>query len=172
VWPKWFWRCINYVCICKPRNLRNKKVWRRGGGRRRKTTHFWPFWHRFKMAATWLYATLLISVCLLCRLQQPDVNIFVTALVTLPLLCVRECNSKSQLALLYSTFHSHTASHCFACIYSHWQIPTDSLPYSQWLTNSVFWYICVSEPELSAQTLIAKPNKVRNRALSIGFAGS
>ena len=40
-----------------------------------KTTHFWPFWHRCKMAATWLYATLLISICLFCRGQHADANI-------------------------------------------------------------------------------------------------
>jgi len=36
---------------------------------------FWPFWHRCKMAVTWLYATLLISVCSFCRGQHADVNI-------------------------------------------------------------------------------------------------
>jgi len=35
-----------------------------------KTTHFSPFWHRCKMAVTWLYATLLISG------QHADVNIW------------------------------------------------------------------------------------------------
>ena len=25
-------------------------------------THFWPFWHHWKMAVTWLYATLFISI--------------------------------------------------------------------------------------------------------------
>jgi len=35
---------------------------------------FWPFWHRCKMAATWLYATLLIS-CSFCRGQHANVNI-------------------------------------------------------------------------------------------------
>jgi len=33
------------------------------------------FWHRCKMAATWLYATLLLSICLLCRGQHADANI-------------------------------------------------------------------------------------------------
>jgi len=36
---------------------------------------FWPFWHRCKMAVTWLYATLLISVCSFCRGEHADGNI-------------------------------------------------------------------------------------------------
>jgi len=36
---------------------------------------FWPFWHRCKMAATWLYATLLISIYSFCRGQHAGVNI-------------------------------------------------------------------------------------------------
>jgi len=40
-----------------------------------KTTHFWPFWHRCKMAVTWLYATVMISVCSFCRGQHADANI-------------------------------------------------------------------------------------------------
>ena len=36
---------------------------------------FWPFWHHCKMAATWLYATLLISICSFCRGQHTDANI-------------------------------------------------------------------------------------------------
>ena len=33
------------------------------------------FWHRCKMAATWLYAKFLISICSLCRGQHTDANI-------------------------------------------------------------------------------------------------
>ena len=33
------------------------------------------FWHRCKMAATWLYATLLISICSICRGHHADANI-------------------------------------------------------------------------------------------------
>jgi len=40
-----------------------------------KTTHFWPFWHRCKMAVAWLYATFLISICSFCRGQHADANI-------------------------------------------------------------------------------------------------
>ena len=36
---------------------------------------FWPFWHHCKMAVTWLYATLFISICSFCRGQHADVNI-------------------------------------------------------------------------------------------------
>ena len=36
---------------------------------------FLPFWHRCKMAAIWLYATVLIYVCSFCRGQHADVNI-------------------------------------------------------------------------------------------------
>jgi len=39
-----------------------------------KTTHFWPFWHRCKMAVTWLYATLLISICSFRRGQHANAN--------------------------------------------------------------------------------------------------
>jgi len=31
---------------------------------------FGPFWHRCKMFVTWLYATLLISICSFCRVQH------------------------------------------------------------------------------------------------------
>ena len=48
----------------------NKKVCRR-----RRRTLFWPFWHRYQMAVTWLYSTLLRRICLLCRGQHADVNI-------------------------------------------------------------------------------------------------
>ena len=51
-------------------------MWRRGKRRRRRTTDFWPFWHRCKMAVTWFYATLLISICSFCRWQHADVNIW------------------------------------------------------------------------------------------------
>ena len=49
------------------------------------------------------------------------------------------------------------------------QSPTDTNRLSSSLSmtnNSVSRYICVSEPEPSAQTLIAKPNMVRNGALT------
>ena len=36
---------------------------------------FWPFLHSNKMAVTWLYAAVLISVCSFCRGQHVDVNI-------------------------------------------------------------------------------------------------
>jgi len=36
---------------------------------------FWPFWHRCKMAPTWLYATFLISICSFYREEQADANI-------------------------------------------------------------------------------------------------
>jgi len=49
----------------------NKKVWQR-----RRTTHFWPFWHRCKMVVTWLYATLLISICSFCWGQHAEANIW------------------------------------------------------------------------------------------------
>jgi len=42
----------------------------------RRTTKFWPFWHRFKIAVTWLYATFLIPMCSFCRRQQANVNIW------------------------------------------------------------------------------------------------
>jgi len=45
----------------------NKKCDEGGIIRRRITTYFCPFWHRCKMAVTWLNATLLISVCSFCR---------------------------------------------------------------------------------------------------------
>ena len=62
-------------------------MWQRGGGGiRRRTTHFWPFCHRCKMAATWLYATVLISVCSFCRGQHADVNIW-----SIPLFTTRCC---------------------------------------------------------------------------------
>ena len=35
---------------------------------------FWLFWHRCRMAVTWLYATLLISICSFCRAQHADAN--------------------------------------------------------------------------------------------------
>ena len=58
---------------------------------------------------------------------------------------------------------SHTASHCFACVYSHYQTPTDSVPLrlSQWLTDSVSRYICVSTRPVSTQAPTT-PNKARN----------
>jgi len=37
---------------------------------------FWPFWHHWKMAVTWLYSTLLISICSFCRGQHAYVNIW------------------------------------------------------------------------------------------------
>ena len=40
-----------------------------------KRHFFWPFWHRCKMAVTWLYATLLISICSFCRGQHAGANI-------------------------------------------------------------------------------------------------
>jgi len=33
------------------------------------------YWHRCKMATTWLYATFLISICSFCRGQHADANI-------------------------------------------------------------------------------------------------
>ena len=56
-----------------PEKSRGKKVWWRRG---RRMTHFWPFWHHYKMAVPWLYATLLISICSYCRGQHADVNIW------------------------------------------------------------------------------------------------
>jgi len=54
----------------KSRGNKNKKCNEEEEGQ-----HFWPFWHHCKMAVTWLYATLLISICSLCRGQHADVNI-------------------------------------------------------------------------------------------------
>jgi len=83
----------------------------------------------------------------------------VTAIVSL-LLCVRNVAQRvnslcfSLWSLLFHTVHSKS-DNCRAALLSFSLISHSSLSDSQWLTNSVFWYICVSEPGPSAQTLIA-----------------
>ena len=51
-------------------------------------------WHRCKMAVTWLYATLLISICSLYRGQGGDVNIW-SILLIIRLYCHQISNSCS-----------------------------------------------------------------------------
>jgi len=63
---KRFYRCINYVSICNSSWEIAWKVW-----------HFFGlFWHLCKKAVTWLYATLLMSICSFCRGQHADANIW------------------------------------------------------------------------------------------------
>ena len=84
---------------------------------------------------------------------------------------VRNYSSKSQLVLLYSMFHKVILHHCFSYVYSQCQTPTDSDPLWLSLTNRLCIpvYICGSTSRsvsTSAQTFIAKPNMVRNGALT------
>ena len=57
--------------IVSEKSRGNKKV----DGEEEKRHIFRPFWHRCKMAVTWLYATLLISICSFCQGQHADANI-------------------------------------------------------------------------------------------------
>ena len=59
---------IMYVSSIVPEKLRgNKKCDEEKGEEERHI--FWPFWHLCKMTVTWLYATVLISICSFCRGQ-------------------------------------------------------------------------------------------------------
>ena len=54
----------------------NKKCDKEGKEEEEEERHiFGLFWHRCKMAATWLYAPFLISICSFCRGQHADANI-------------------------------------------------------------------------------------------------
>ena len=68
------------VSLTVTEKSRGEKVWRgrirRKRRRRRITTHFWPFVHHCKTAVTWLYATVLTSICSYCRGQHAYVNIW------------------------------------------------------------------------------------------------
>jgi len=43
--------------------------------KKKKNDTFFAIWHRCKMAVTWLYATVLISVCSFCRGRHTGVSI-------------------------------------------------------------------------------------------------
>jgi len=60
------------LSVIVPEKSRGNK---KGDKEEEEEEELWPFWHRCKMAVTWLYATFLISICSICRGQHADVNI-------------------------------------------------------------------------------------------------
>jgi len=66
---------IMSVSAIVPENSRgNEKCVEEEEGEEEEERHILAFWRRCKMAVTWLYATLLISICSFCLGQHADIS--------------------------------------------------------------------------------------------------
>jgi len=99
---------INYVCICSScdKSRGNKKC----DEEEEEERHFLAFWHRYEMTVTWLYETLLISICSLSVEDSTLMSIFDQFCFSF--IFLGSPTQKSALIAKFAMLNTH------ACIYS------------------------------------------------------